>query len=324
MEYRQINLASDIGGTTNNTNPYIVNPWGLVVNNDGNFWSTLNGNNLLGFFNAKGILLNSYVTPDGPSGLSKLPFLGPGGPTLVFVTESGNIGVYQPGLPNPIIVKYTDVNSVYKGVAVLDGFIYVANFTNFRVDVFDVRTFILQPSKSIIDSDLTNANYGPFNVYAYKNQLFISYALVNGHDDQSGPGNGYINYWNRGQLKRIANRDPLNSPWGMIRVDDELLVGNFGDGFINVFKLTDRDCSLNAEFCSPLKNRCDTPIRIDGLWGIALRSEESQENNCDCSKCVRKFRKEPNCDKQNRSSIWFAAGSQSEAHGLIGVLKQIN
>ena len=312
----QRNLISDIAQSAKVTDPDAVNPWGLVVVEDGNFWVNLNGTSLLKLYSKRGQQLKSFPVPDGPTGLVKVPKPVTGGPKLVFVTEGGVIGVYNPSLPNPIKTVFSDPNSVYKGVTILDKFLYVANFNNFKVDVFDLQTFVNIPQKTIVDPALTAAGFSPFNVYSDGRTLFISYAFldpVEKKDDVPGIGHGYINVFANGMLTRIANRSPLNSPWGLLRIGHKLYVGNFGDGFINIYDLFREQCkndkcdnkhckggTLRAEFCEPLKNKCGSAIQIDGLWGIA------QETDSKSSKCD--------------GDINFAAGIQGENHGLIGIL----
>lgn len=89
-------------------------------------------------------------------------------------------------------------------------------------------------------------------------------------------------------IKRFSNREQLNSPWAMVRLNDKLYVGNFGDDCkCRSFK------NIKAVYCNKLSNNCNTPIQIDGLWGLV----------------------------QTDSNDWlFAAGSQNEDHGLIGKL----
>src|SRR4029079_2952954 len=99
---------------------------------------------------------------------------------------------------------------------------------------------------------LSAANYGPFNVYSDRKNIFISYAAIGeGVDEAAGAGYGYINVWRNGQLVRLANRGPLNAPWGMFRNDCYFYVGNFGDGVINIYRLTTyKDCKT-LEYCEP-------------------------------------------------------------------------
>jgi len=299
--FSQINIISDIGGSALKTDLDATNPWGIVASNN-KFWVNLNGSSLLKLYNNQGKILESFPTSDGPSGLVKVVKQTKGGPELILVTEGGIIAAYIPSIsPNPIVTKFTDTASVYKGVAILGNYLYVASFNNLRVDVFDVTQFKF--IKSITDADLSNAGYGPFNVYADGNSLYISYALLETtekKDDVKGLGNGYINVYDpkKNVLRRIANRGPLNSPWAMVKLDDKLYVGNFGDGIINIYDIQ-HDCKhKNAKntqitYCNSLSNLCNTPIQIDGLWGLALT---------------------------NSNDLLFAAGSQNEDHGLIGKL----
>jgi hypothetical protein len=66
----------------------------------------------------------------------------------------------------------------------------------------------------------------------------------------------------------------------MLRIGDKLYVGNFGDGFINIYKLSyDCDCDkMTAVYCDQVFNECRQ-------WGIAQKRYHQKE-----------------------STIWFAAG----------------
>ena len=299
----QENLVADIGRTANVTNPAVVNPWGIVVNKDNSYWSTLNGSSNLALFSEDGNQLLIFPTGEGPTGLAKVSSSPPGGAELFLVTENGQIQAYIPSIgPNPIVTKYTDPTAVYKGIAIFKNLLYAANFNNFKVDVFNIMNIEAGPIKSIIDPTLSTSGvgYGPFNVYTDGDVIFISYALLEPtekRDDQKGPGNGYVNIYNGIKTFRLINRGPLNSPWGLLRVGNNLYVGNFGDGFINVYKLQNNCGKLHASFCGPIVNQCNTPIQIDGLWGISQKRLHKTISN-----------------------IWFASGSEDENHGLIGLL----
>lgn len=302
--FSQVNIVSDIGGSALKTDPDVTNPWGIVSSNNNEFWVNLNGSSLLKLYDGEGKILKTLSTADGPTGLVKVVKQNKGGPELILVTESGVIAAYVPSISlNPIVVKHTDVAAVYKGVAILGNYLYVANFNNLRVDVFDITHYEFTFVKSIVDTDLANAGYGPFNVYTDEDILYISYALlepVEKKDDLKGLGNGYINIYSpsRNLLRRLANREQLNSPWAMLRLNDKLYVGNFGDGIINIYDIY-YDCTcksfknIKAIYCNKLSNKCNTPIQIDGLWGLI----QTDSNN-----------------------LLFSSGSQNEDHGLIGKL----
>ena len=100
-------------------------------------------------------------------------------------------------------------------------------------------------------------------------------------------------------MNRFASHGPLNSPWGIVQAKTEfgmetentILIGNFGDGRINVY---DDD----GRFIGPLKDE-GHPIKIDGLWAL--------ENEV------------PLADP---GQLFFTAGPAEESHGLFGYLQK--
>jgi uncharacterized protein (TIGR03118 family) len=89
----------------------------------------------------------------------------------------------------------------------------------------------------------------------------------------AGAGNGFVDVYdlNGHLLQRLISNGPLNSPWGLViapfgfgSFSGDLLVGNFGDGTINVFNPT-TSASLGQ-----LQDASGNAIMIDGLWGLAF------------------------------------------------------
>src|SRR5260370_34697500 len=69
-------------------------------------------------------------------------------------------------------------------------------------------------------------------------------------------------------LRRFASRGPLNSPWGMTRASFDfgrfsglILVGNFGNGKINLF-------SSQGDFIDELDLATSKPLVIAGFWHL--------------------------------------------------------
>ena len=134
--------------------------------------------------------------------------------------------------------------------------------------------------------------------------MFVTYAKQDAdrEDDVAGPGNGFIDvYSTSGELvKRFATHGVLNSPWGMTiapagfgQFSGDLLVGNFGDGRIHVFDPT------TGEVLGLIRGADGRPMAIDGLW--ALQVGDAVAGGPD--------------------SVWFSAGPDDEAHGLLGILR---
>ena len=90
-------------------------------------------------------------------------------------------------------------------------------------------------------------------------------------DDVAGPGNGFIDVFdtNDNFLQRLVSNGNLNAPWGMVMASEsfnpfqnDLLVGNFGDGRINAY-----DPNTGA-FVGTLTEKDGTPLDFEGLWDL--------------------------------------------------------
>jgi uncharacterized protein (TIGR03118 family) len=146
------------------------------------------------------------------------------------------------------------------------------------------------------------SGFAPFGIANIGGKLFVTFAKQDAakHDDVKGAGNGYVDVFNPdGSLSaRLISRGPLNSPWGLAIAPSsfgtfagDLLVGNFGDGRINVF-------SLSGTSLGTLSSSSD-PIAIDGLWGLAVGNGGSAGLS---------------------TSVYFTAGPNNEENGLLGSL----
>jgi uncharacterized protein (TIGR03118 family) len=69
--------------------------------------------------------------------------------------------------------------------------------------------------------------------------------LIAKHDESTGAGLGYVDIFdfNGNFVSRFASAGALNAPWGIAAAPSgfgslagDILVGNFGDGTINIFK----------------------------------------------------------------------------------------
>jgi hypothetical protein len=72
-------------------------------------------------------------------------------------------------------------------------------------------------------------------------------------------------------------------------VDNELWVGNFGDGLINVY-----DPTTPETFIETLMRLDGTPLQFDGLWDLLPQA----------------------------GGVFFTAGIADEAHGLFGIITE--
>jgi uncharacterized protein (TIGR03118 family) len=196
---------------------------------------------------------------------------------------------------------------VYKGLAIAtdsDGtFLYATNFHDGTIDVFDSNwNVVTNMAGGFTDPSLPHG-YAPFGIQVLNDLLYVSYAKqdADGHDDVAGPGHGFVDVYtlNGFLVERLASRGTLNSPWGLAiapstfgRFAGKLLVGNFGDGRINVF-----DPFRPQHFLGQLRNEDHRAITIDGLW--ALRAGTSDLTG-------------------GTGTVVFTAGINDEQDGLLG------
>src|SRR5262249_15496837 len=151
-----------------------------------------------------------------------------------------------------ILTVDNSATAVYKGLALgtnaAGTFLFAANFRTGKVDVFDSRFAPATLAGNFSDSAIP-AGFAPFNVKNLAGKLFVTYAKQDAakRNDVPGVGNGFVDVYdtNGMLLQRLAAGGLLNSPWGETIAppqfgdfSNDLLVGNFGDGHVNVFDAT--------------------------------------------------------------------------------------
>ena len=265
-------------------------------------------------------------TPAAPTGLvwnattnPLTAFLVPGTTmpaSFIWATEDGTISAWTGGLtPNPTNARLAVDNPnptsgpVYKGLVFgtsANGiFLFATNFRGGTVDVFDHNYKPVTTAGGFVD-DKIPAGYAPFGIENIDGDLFVSYALQNAqkHDDVAGPGHGFVDVFDTDGhlLQRFASRGPLNSPWGMARASQDfgrfsglILIGNFGNGKINVF-------SSHGRFIDELDLPDDKPLVIDGLWKLTLGGGA----------------------KSSSDTLNFSAGPNGETDGLFGTIRPVS
>lgn len=314
--YLQNNLVSDVAGfNATRIDPTLVNAWGIAINPTGVFWINSNGGNNSEVYNMEGTPRRAPVSVPSPSGIvfnSTTDFIIPVTNQVsrfIFASENGKIYAWAGGNSATAVIDRSSFNAVYKGIELAnDGsanYLFATDFHNSKVDVFD-KNFNLVTTKPFIDPNMP-AGFAPFNIRLLDNALYVTYAkqlAPDNHDDQKGPGNGYVNIFGTdgSLLKRFVSQGWLNSPWGIEKAsgglgegDDAILIGNFGNGQINVYKEKD------GSFLRQLKSR-GIPISIEGLWAITFPDNRVPGDN-------------PN-------KLYFTAGPNDESHGLFGYLIQ--
>lgn len=370
QHYAQTNLVSNTSGMAPVTDPQLINPWGLSRSSSSPWWISDNGTGLSTLYNGAGAKqslvvtipqadLNNKNTPLGtPTGTiansSQTDFLlAPGKPALfLFSTIDGTIAGWNPtvavaqGAAPPstraVTVVKTSDGSSYTGLtsAFIDGnrFLYAANFTKGRVDVYDNAFRPVDLSKqhfnedsgdhdnghsaenSFVDERLPRS-YVPFNVQAIGNDIVVTYALheEGARFETDGPGLGFVDiYSSTGQLlQRLEHGDWLNAPWGVAlapldfaRFSHDLLIGQFaggGDtqssGFIAAYDLA------TGKFDGLLQDASGKPLAINGIW--ALSPGNVSPSNGDPAAAPA-------------AEVYFTAGPNHGSGGLFGYLAAVS
>jgi uncharacterized protein (TIGR03118 family) len=375
QHYTQTDLVSNTSGVAPVTDPQLVNPWGISRGSGSPWWISDKATGFSTLYDGAGVKQSLIVTippadptnknkPTGsPTGTifngSQTDFLlAPGKPAVfLFCTIDGTIAGWNPtvgvaqGAAPPstqavTVVKTTDGSS-YTGLtsAFIDGkqYLYAANFTNGRVDVYDSAFHLVGPSKdhsgehsgehtgedsfdgqfsehSFMDESLQRP-YVPFNVQAIGNDIVVTYAV---HQEGSpfetdGPGLGFVDiYSSAGRLLlRLQHGDWLNAPWGVAlapldfgHFSHDLLIGQFaggGDtqssGFIAAYDLA------TGKFDGLLQDASGKPLAINGIWALSPGNVSPANSDAAAAPAAQ---------------VYFTAGPNHGSGGLLGYLRAVS
>jgi uncharacterized protein (TIGR03118 family) len=274
-----------------------------------------------------------FSSPNGlvwnPTTTVSTAFLVPGTQlpaSFIFSSEDGTISAWTGGLTPPdnavlavnkAVAPNPTLGAVYKGLAVgtnVNGvFLFATNFRAGTVEVYAPApagntTGLYVPVTTdggFTDPDIP-AGYAPFGIQNIDGDLFVTYAEQNAqkHDNVAGNGLGFIDVFDTDGhlLRRFASQGALNSPWGVARASSafgrfsgDILVGNFGNGWINVF-------DSNGKLLGPLRDMDGRPIVIDGLWTLTLGGGA----------------------KSSSDTLYFTAGPNGQTDGLFGTITPDN
>ena len=296
----------------------LVNAWGLAFNPQGFSWianagtgtSTLyDGNGLpqslvvtLNKGNPSGIVFNGTsdfsITQAGVSGAA--PF--------IFATLQGQISAWSPtvdGTHSLTIVDNAASGAAYTGLAIDTGtggdMIYAADFAKASVDVFSGTFSPVTTAGGFVDATLP-AGYAPFGIQQIGDKIYVAYAQPDPTTHEKvGAGLGLVDVFDKqGNLLThlIPTGGALNAPWGIAmapanfgKFSNMLLVGNFGDGKINVYDPT------TGAMQGTVSNNDGSAIVVPGLWALQFGN---------------------GLNSQPTNTLFYTAGPASEQHGLYG------
>jgi hypothetical protein len=232
-----------------------------------------------------------------------------------------------------IAVNNNTAGADYTDIALLTNttgtFLLAANFgAGSDIEVYDTSFHAAKLAGAFTDTNLP-ANYAPFAVHVIGTQVFVTYALrstnttsptpspvgpyavsapgthaaATSYIQTIGAGNGIVDVFdlNGNFVSRAVTAGNLNAPWGVAIAPTgfgvfggDLLVGNFGDGLINVYNPT------TFAFLGQLTDATGKPLSFASLWEIVFGESNASPAGAG----------DPN-------TLYIAAGLANEAHGLF-------
>jgi uncharacterized protein (TIGR03118 family) len=328
LAVQQINLVSDQDGKASITDPDLVNPWGMSLGATTPLWVSNQATSSSTLYNsAPGSATATKVptirvTVPLPTGQVNNPGAGfvvsngtASAPArFIFATLTGQIAAWNPTI-NPLMgpadIKATTPGAVFTGLAFATtgsgDRLFAADFKGGKIDVFDSSfSPVKLPWWAFRDHSLSQG-YAPYNVQTLGGQIFVTYAKPDPTTGRAtrGRGLGFVDeYTVDGKfVTRVASRDALNAPWALALAPTAwgqpagtLLVGNFGDGRINILQP-----KSHGRFTSvgQVRDTNGKTLAIDGLWAMLQGTATTGGTD----------------------SLLFSSGPANETHGLVGVLR---
>jgi uncharacterized protein (TIGR03118 family) len=329
-QYQRTDLVSNQPGVAPNTDPHLVNAWGLVALPTSPWWTSDNGTGFSTLYTGTGQQIPLFVTvppaPGQPAGTLGTPTGIVGNistnPTDFTITENG---VSEPSIFifatldgtisgwNPVIggatgdshatlaANRSNVGAVYTGLAIATNqagqtFLYAADGgPNRRVDMFD-GTFT--PVKSFDDPGIPRG-FTPYGIQAINGNIWVTFTALN-----KAQG-GFVDVFDtEGNLvKHFAVHGPLHSPWGIALAPADfgpmsnaiLISNNISRGRINAFN------PETGQFLGPLRDTNGKAIEVDNIWALQFGHDAIPNNGA-------------------HNQLFFTAGPDSYANGLFGVI----
>ncbi len=332
--YKVTNIISDGSVPAPVMDPGFINPW--AISTSGTWWISTAGSGYNYIVPSAGTIGGKVIVPSAanqtnagfPTGSvttgGATGMILPNGTkaSFIFSTLDGTISGWNSkvGATNAvppticqIVVNNHAAGASYPGLAILNtstrSYVLAANFgTGNAIEVYD-DTF--QPTKlggNFADPTLP-AGYGPFGVHVLGTQVWVSYAkrtTTAPFTTLLGPGNGIVSVFdNAGNfVARAVTGGNLNAPWGVAFApasfgifSNDLLIGNFGDGMINVY-----DPKTYA-YLGQLVDNTGKPLVYASLWEL-LTGGTTVTGTAGVS-------------GGDKSTVYFTAGLANQAHGVF-------
>ncbi len=320
QHYTRTDLTQNAAGISNapNTDPSLVNAWGLARAAGSPWWVSDNGTGLSTLYNADGVQQALVVTMTHPDTVSS------SAPTGAVFNYAAGFEAAAGKNPTVALVRVNNNgHAVYKGCALAgptaSSWLYATNFKTGKIDVWDNQfhpvnlgsnAFLLGADQGgdasgqsgDIRQDLV---WAPFNIQNVGGNLVVTFArkAPGATDETAGPGFGRVVIFDASgrKIRELQTGTFLNAPWGVALAPADfgafshrLLIGNFGDGTIHAFN------AVSGKFEGTLLGAGGAPITIDGLWALSFGGGTVNNGLA--------------------NSLYFTSGPHDESAGVFGRL----
>jgi uncharacterized protein (TIGR03118 family) len=333
LKLHQVNLASDIPGKAPLTDPDLKNPWGISHSPTSPLWVSNQGTNSSTLYTlppgsatvtkvptVRVTMAGSVAGPSGQVNNTGTGFVLSTGTVsapaaFIFATLDGHIEAWNP-MVDPLIGSTEDKATVrgasYTGLAIASTShgdrLFAANFAQGRIDVFNSAFRQVKQARWQFRDPRLPRGYLPFNTQTLNGDIFVAYDRADRvtHRQAVGRGLGVVDEFSPdGRLiSRITSGGALNAPWGLAiapaswgHAAGSLLVGNFGDGRINIVAREGRHFAHRVT--GLVRTATGRPFAEPGLWGLLPGTAANGGTD----------------------ALWFTAGLNHEQNGLLGVLR---
>lgn len=331
QHYTRTDLTANASGVsasaTVKLDANLVNAWGVSRGSTSPWWVSDNGSGKATLYDATGTPQSLIVTipaPNGEEGTSAptgtvfnftTAFeVAPTKPAVfLFATEDGTISGWNPAVqPTTAVVKVNQPKkAIYKGLAIAMSSagprLYATNFKSGRVEVFDAGFKPVFLGGDAFRSE-AGEDFAPFGIQNVGGNIVVTYAKrqPGSTDEIHGAGLGRVMVFdpNGKLLLKLQKGSWFNAPWGIAQAPGDfgafshrLLIGNFGDGTIQVFN------TVSGAHEGQLLDATGKALTVDGLWSISFGGD--------------------NVKNGLAIEMFFTAGPNDEHDGLFGKITAV-